>query len=404
MGFSCLKLLILSFYYQPDLSAGSFRTTALIKALLEQLPEAVEIELITTLPNRYSTFSIAAAELEVLPRLTIRRIALPPHHGGMVDQSKVFLAYARGVLKLVADQQYSMVYATSSRLMTAALGAWVARRARTPLYLDIRDIFVDTIGDVLPKKMVWAIKPIFSCLEWLTIRSAGKVNLVSAGFLPYFKQRYPRQRYSLFTNGIDDEFLPVLPAHAAHESRELVVRDVLDIVYAGNMGEGQGLHGIIPQLAKRFEGRLQFRIIGDGGKYRQLVEALAAAQCHNVQLCAPLSRAELIEVYRSADVLFLHLNDYQAFRKVLPSKLFEYAALGKPIWAGVAGYAADFVRQNISNSAVFPPCDVDSAVKVFESLRLATEPRATFVEQYSRGNIMREMARDISSELQSGMN
>ena len=34
--------------------------------------------------------------------------------------------------------------------MTAALGAWIARRKRARLYLDIRDIFVDTIGDMLP--------------------------------------------------------------------------------------------------------------------------------------------------------------------------------------------------------------------------------------------------------------
>jgi len=31
-----------------------------------------------------------------------------------------------------------------------------------------------------------------------------------------------------------------------------------------------------------------------------------------------------------ADVLFLHLNAYKAFEKVLPSKIFEYAATGRP--------------------------------------------------------------------------
>ena len=46
----------------------------------------------------------------------------------------------------------------------------------------------------------------------------------------------------------------------------------------------------------------------------------------------------------STDVLFLHLNDYSAFRKVIPSKIFEYAATGKPIVAGVSGYAAEFLR------------------------------------------------------------
>jgi glycosyltransferase involved in cell wall biosynthesis len=385
-----LKLLILSFYYHPDLSAGSFRTSALVKALLEQLPADAQIELITTLPNRYSSFTNDAPEYEAHPRLAIHRIALPAHQSGMIDQSKAFLSYARGVLKLVKGKQYDLVYATSSRLMTAALGALAARRLHAPLYLDIRDIFVDTIKDVLPRKVTLFLKPVFSLLEYWTIRSADKVNLVSAGFLPYFKSRYPKQRFSLFTNGIDDEFIQVQP-----EAEIVSGQGVLDVVYAGNMGEGQGLHAIIPSLAKRFEGRLRFRLIGDGGRRKQLADSLAAVGCSNVDLLAPVNRNALIEEYKVADVLFLHLNDHDAFRKVLPSKLFEYAALGKPIWAGVAGYAAEFVNANISNAVTFSPCCADDAARSFEQLNLQTVARTDFVENFSRVNIMKDMATDI---------
>lgn len=206
-----LRILILSFYYHPDLSAGSFRTRALVKALLEKLPAEARVEIITTLPNRYSSFTNDAPQYEAHPRLTVHRVALPAHQSGMIDQSKAFLSYARGALKLVKGKQYDLVYATSSRLMTAALGAFAARRLRAPLYLDIRDIFVDTIKDVLSRKITWLLKPVFSLLESWAVRSADKVNLVSAGFLPYFKSRYPKQQFSLFTNGIDDEFIQAQP-------------------------------------------------------------------------------------------------------------------------------------------------------------------------------------------------
>lgn len=202
-----MKLLILSFYYQPDLSAGSFRSTALVDALLKRLPVDAHIELITTLPNRYSTFTSAAPELEEHPRLTVRRVALPAHKSGMIDQAKAFLVYANTVRKIIKDKRHDLVYATSSRLMTAVLGALIARKQKAPLYLDIRDIFVDTIKDVLPKKLVRLMKPILSLLERFAITSAKKVNLVSEGFYPYFKSRYPDQSYSFFTNGIDSEFL-----------------------------------------------------------------------------------------------------------------------------------------------------------------------------------------------------
>lgn len=387
-----MKLLVLSFYYQPDLSAGSFRTTALVKALLDKLPGDAHIELITTLPNRYSSFSREAPELEEHPRLTIRRVALPAHKSGMVDQAKAFIVYARQARSIVRGKHYDLVYATSSRLMTATLGAVIARSKKAPLYLDIRDIFVDTIKDVLPGKMVRFIKPILSLLERFTIKSARKVNLVSVGFLPYFKSRYPDQSYSLFTNGIDDEFLS-LPIIQTQKNRGRV----LNVVYAGNIGEGQGLHNIIPQLAKRFDGTLRFKVIGDGGRLTALKEAISASDCKNVDLLSPIKRDELISVYQSADILFLHLNDYDAFRKVLPSKLFEYAAMGKPIWAGISGYAAEFVSEHVENASVFAPCDVDAAFESFKKLKASATPRTAFLARFARANIMGEMAVEVIS-------
>lgn len=387
-----MRILLLSFYFQPDLSAGSFRTTALVRALLDQLPDNASLEVITTQPNRYSSFAQEAPLLEEHPRLTIHRVPLSQHNSGMLDQSRAFLGYAKSVLKITAGKKYRIVYATSSRLMTASLGALVAKRAGVPLYLDIRDIFVDTIKDVLPGKITWLLKPLFSIVERVTVQAAGRVNVVSAGFLKYFQARYPKSDFVVYTNGIDDEFINVQPADTYHHEAQ-----VLTVLYAGNMGEGQGLHMIIPQIAKRFEGRLKFLCIGDGGRKKQLENAIAMSGVNNVDVAPPIPRAELIAAYQRADVLFLHLNDYDAFRKVLPSKIFEYAVLGKPIWAGVAGYSAQFIRDHITNAAVFSPCNVEEAEKSFAALKMVTEPRHAFAQRFARTEITRALAEDIIS-------
>ncbi len=141
-----MRIVVLSFYYHPDLCAGSFRATALIKALLLKMPEDVEIEVITTLPNRYSSFTGEALELEKSPRLTIHRIRIPGHKSGMADQSIAFIHYAYHAFRLANKINCDLVFGTSSRLMTAVLSSFVAWTKKAPLYLDIRDIFVDTIG------------------------------------------------------------------------------------------------------------------------------------------------------------------------------------------------------------------------------------------------------------------
>ena len=123
-----------------------------------------------------------------------------------------------------------------------------------------------------------------------------------------------------------------------------ITRPTVTVLYAGHIGEGQGLHAILPELARRMARTVCFRVIGDGGRKNALQMALALYGIENIEISSPISRDELIREYQDADVLFFHLNDHEAFKKALPSKLFEYAAMGKSIWAGVAGYTAEFVR------------------------------------------------------------
>ena len=207
--------------------------------------------------------------------------------------------------------------------------------------------------------------------------------------------RHPKS-FTYRTNGIDPDFLHPLKESEPHRLNEALP---LTVTYAGNLGEGQGLHEILPELALRMGDDFRFRIIGDGGRRLALQAALEERRITNVELHAPVTRRKLVEIYEASDVLFLHLNDYRAFERVLPSKVFEYAATGKPIWAGAAGYAAEFIGREVTNSAVFRPCDVDHAVRVFKNLALRTSVRSTFVAKYDRAQISKALAKDLLSVL-----
>ena len=61
-----MKILVLTFYYKPDLSAGSFRTTAFVDELKKLVDKDTQIEVITTLPNRYHSFEQKALASEIV--------------------------------------------------------------------------------------------------------------------------------------------------------------------------------------------------------------------------------------------------------------------------------------------------------------------------------------------------
>jgi glycosyltransferase involved in cell wall biosynthesis len=387
------RILYLSFYFEPDLCAGSFRNSPLAIELAKQLNGKAEVEVFTSMPNRYSTYNQTALQQEIRGNLIINRIEIPQHKSGLLDQVKSFNSYYSEVKKLTKKKKYDLVFASSSRLFTAYLGHSIAKKQKIKLYLDIRDIFYDGLKDLLNSNIIKQIAlPIIKQIEIRSFSNANHINLISAGFLPYF-ERYTKPVKTSFPNGIDDEFLLRENSKGTNESDKKVV------IYAGNIGEGQGLHKIVPELANNFPNSLEFLIIGDGGAKSKLIEKLDVLKCTNVELRDPISRKQLLEEYDKADYYLIHLNDFDAFKKVLPSKVFELGAYNKPIIAGVAGFAAKFIKENMTNVLLFNPCDVDDCTKQLRDYKYQNVERTEFIDKFLRKNINKEMAKSIISYL-----
>lgn len=385
-----MRLLFLSFYFEPDLCAGSFRNTPLFREIRSKLGKDDFIHVITTQPNRYKTFHVSAKAIEKGDNYIINRINIPEHKSGMLDQAKSFFVFYRETMKLLRGEDYDLVYASSSRLFTAFLGRRIALKKHIPLYLDIRDIFVDTMKDILGGRKLIEIPVVLfiQMVEHYTFSKANHINLVSEGFKGYFsKYKYPS--YSFYTNGIDDVFLSVEAKQVSSQHKPII------ITYAGNIGTGQGLEKIIPQAAKKLGNDYFFRLIGDGSTKLLLQQKLKELQVENIELIDPVSRTELLEYYNQSTFLFLHLNDLAAFKKVLPSKLFEYGVFGIPVIAGVSGYAAQFVEENLPNHILFTPTNVDEFVDKLKKYKLSFEERKDFKEKFSRKRIITEMANNV---------
>lgn len=383
-----MRILVLTFYYQPDLCAGSFRTTSLAKALKKRLQENDTLDIITTMPNRYSSFCDNALEFEEDHNIKIYRINLGSHKSGFIDQSLLFVKFAFKAANIIRkNEKYDLVYATSSRLMTAFLGALIANKQRSKLFLDLRDIFTDTLESLFTKKRLKYVIPLFKQIEKYTVNSAHHINLVSQGFQTYFEKINTKITYSFYSNGIDDEFLNFDFTKEKQTAQKI-------ITYAGNIGEGQGLDKIIPQMAKVLGDDYMIYVIGDGGTKQKLVDSLQ--DITNVEVLLPVNRLKLLDIYKKSDYLFLHLNDYEAFQKVLPSKIFEYAATYKTIIAGVGGYARNFIEMNLSGSIVFDPCNVHDFMQNFQAQQKhISVDRKEFIQRYSREHIMDELSRKV---------
>ena len=396
-----MNILYLTFYFEPDLGPGATRNTSVVNELASQLAPSDSIHVVTTHPNRYSLYHSPATSHEEWyhggAAITVQRVKVLEHKGRYVGQLAAFYSYYRQVWQLTKERPYDLVIASSSRLFTAFLGARISRRKHIALFLDIRDLFREAILEILKRRWctapaAWMIDGVLQVVERYTFGYAQHINLVSEGFADYFRP-FDQATYSYYTQGIDDLFINMPHSEKRTDSA------VKTILYAGNIGEGQGLDTIIPQAAQQLGDGYRFVIIGDGSARSKLEKAIRRSTQSNIEWQPPISRANLVNAYQMADYLFVHLNNLEAFKRVIPSKLFEYGATDKPILAGVSGYAASFIEKYLPNTLVFPSGDVNRLVEQLRQTPYVRLARDRFVRQFKRRTINAAMARQIRQVL-----
>ena len=391
-----MKIIFFTFYYPPDLSAGSFRSVALIKALLKKIDVKDELHVITTHPNRYSSYKVPANDIDIDAQVSVHRILLPTHQNGMLSQARAFAVYAFSAYKLCKNLKPDFLIGTSSRLMTGLLTGFSAHQMQCRYFIDLRDIFSETISDLFAQKnktLGGIFKLVFSFLEKKMFKNASGVNVVSEGFFEYFQSKgIDTSSWTFFPNGIDCEFTNLT------SNQDKSTNKIKTVLYAGNIGNGQGLETILPNVAKQLGGDYQFLVIGDGSSKNILKDEIKQKNISNVKVLTPVNRVKLIEYYHKADILFLHLNNIPAFQRVLPSKIFEYAALEKPIVAGLSGYSAEFLKSHVPYATVFQPGNADECVSFIKKAMHVKKDREkidSFKKEYTREVIMKKLASHI---------
>ncbi len=379
-----MKILILSSRYPPDIGTAGFRAKIYADALLKYGDEKLNIDVLIP--------SDIAQAIETNSRLTVLRIKTPPNKRSFLYRLYIFFYFAINALITVRSKQYDMIIVTSGRLGSAVLGAVIADIKSAILYLDLRESAPDNIKDIFKGWQGSLLRKIFSSLEGWAVHKAKTINLISPAFLAEYQNNYPNCTFTCYTHAVNPLFMNLnMPAY------DQIMPKRLKIYYAGTIGYAQQLHLILPELAQRTAHTLDFYVIGNGNNVALLRNALIKNKIHNVTLLPEIPRAELIPHYQNADILFLHIYPYPFTAKVLPSKLFEYAAIGKPIWAGIMGFAQQFVEKEISNCAIFKPGDVDDALLALSKLSLKSIPRTEFNEKFNQESLMKNLAHEILS-------
>ena len=346
-----MRILFFSHYFPPEGTAGANRTFAHCK---RWSAAGHDVTVVTCAPHYprgvlYPGYRNCLRQIEYMEGIRVIRVF-------------TYLAANEGIWKRIANQASYMltavcfgsferkadvVIATSGPFFCGWVGVFISKIRRLPLFLEIRDLWPESISavDAMRSKAVLQMLERFE--RWM-YRAARHIVTVGEGYRQgLVKRGVESERISVVMNGVDRErFHPM--AKDRMFADQLGVTDRFVITYCGTVGMAHGLNVVLRAAALLLaHGRQEFvfLLVGNGAEYRDLRARAVQQRLHNVIFTGSLDRSLIPNVLSLSDVCFVHLRKSKTFETVMPSKIFEAAAMARPIILGVRGFAQEFVQK-----------------------------------------------------------
>lgn len=161
------------------------------------------------------------------------------------------------------------------------------------------------------------------------LRRSTAVSTISEGMRrKLIAKGLPPEKVQLFPNWVDAGYLYPLPKSQSLRQAFGLTQTERVILYAGNLGEKQGLE-ILVEVAEKFRSHREvvFVLVGSGGGKENLKARIRAAGLQNVRFF-PLQPYEKMSALLAAAEVHLVLQKKSASDLVMPSKLSGIMAAG----------------------------------------------------------------------------
>ena len=322
-----------------------------------------------------------------------RRWVLPAANSGTLKRS---VSYASFALSAIASARTvpepDVTLTTSPQFLAGLSGALVGKLRAAPLVVEIRDLWPASMVDLGVLSETSPLTRTLEGLERRLYRSADALVVVSEPFRSHVAQHAPAvaERIHTITNGVDVErFNPSVDGQAFRDAHGLTGTLA---VYGGTHGMAHGLETVID--AAQLAPEVTFVLVGEGARKADLQQR--AQGLDNVRFLPGQPREAMPSIYAASDICLVPLRDLEVFRTVIPSKMFEIWATGRPIVLGVRGHAASMVR-DAQGGVVIEPEDAQAMADAVRSL--AADPkRRQALGDSGRAHVLEHYNRDVLAE------
>ena len=378
-----MKILFLTDNFPPESNAPATRT---YEHCVEWVARGAEVTVITCAPNFpqgkvFAGFKNKWYQEEMMDGIKVIRVwtYITPNRG-MFKRILDYLSFCIAGFIASLFIKTDLIIATTPQLFTAVAGYLASVFKRKPWIMEVRDLWPESIKAVGAMEQSRVLKMLDRLVLFL-YRKADKIIVVTDAF----KDRMiacgvSAEKIHIIKNGVHlHQYQPREKNNALVGKYNLENKFI--VAYIGTHGMAHKLDFILECAAEVSNEQIHFLFVGDGAFKVRLVEMAKRMKLKNVTLLDAIPKTMVAEYINIANVALINLRKSDTFKKVLPSKIFENAAMGKPILLGVEGEAKELVEYYGAGLCYEPENKID----FLEKLNLIFSNQKQYLEMQKNG-------------------
>lgn len=399
-----MKILFLTDNFPPEVNAPANRT---FEHCVEWVNQGMDVTVITCFPNFpqgkvYEGYKNKLLKIEIIEGIRVIRVwTFITANEGFIKRTCDYISYSIISFLVGLFIKTDRIIATSPQFFTALSGRWLSFFKRRPWIFEVRDLWPESIVAVGAMKRNFIIH-LFEKLEIRLYKNADKIIVVTDSFKnKIIEKGIPSSKIFVHKNGANiNLYKPIEKNKQLENELHLVGKKVF--AYIGTHGMAHGLDFILNSIKKiqKTHPEIHFLFIGDGAEKNNLLKQKEELKLSNVTMLSSVSKQEVVEYLSLMDYALVNLRKNDTFLHVIPSKIFEAAAMKKPILLGLEGETKKIIQQFNAGICFEPENELDFIgkiekiidVNIQEDLKIGCEKLAI---EFDRNLIARNMLEDL---------
>jgi glycosyltransferase involved in cell wall biosynthesis len=371
-----MKLLFITDNCPPEVNAPATRT---YEHCREWVRSGVEVTVITCAPNFpqgevYEGHKNRLISKSYIDGIKVIRVwSYITSNEGFVKRTLDYLSFAVSSFLVGFFIRTDLIVATSPQFFSALSGRWLSFFKRKPWVMEVRDLWPESIKTVGAMEDGFALS-FFEWLEKRLYKSARLVICVTDSFKKNIRLKgIDNNKIEVVKNGANLELYCNQPQDKLLK-KELGLEDKFVVGYIGTHGLAHKLDFILECASNISDDRIHFLFIGSGAKKADLVEMSNKLNLSNTTFLDSVQKEMVWRYISILDSMVVPLKKSDLFKTVIPSKIFETAAMRKPILLGVDGEVRGMVEDY--NAGVF--FEPENEVEFMNALTVLVEDKQAY--------------------------